>query len=219
MSFGDVLRARGTASLAAFGDSITVGVGVSDPAAAWPWRLAAAAGVPVLRNKGKSGSVLQGSPLAGGRARPGNGVGRYRRDLLGSDRCEAIAILYGYNDARYTAAPETFGLDGFVRDYRRVVAGLLDAGIDPSLLCLGSPPWPTAAGLGRGSPGFTGQTRAGFEAFVAAVRDLAAEFGLAYAPVYEAMQATGGGALASADIVHPGDPGHAVIAGAFFSGS
>jgi hypothetical protein len=49
--------------------------------------------------------VLQASPDASGQPRPGNGRERYEADLLGGERADVIAILYGTNDARYTAGP------------------------------------------------------------------------------------------------------------------
>lgn len=80
---------------------------------------------------------------------------------------------------------------------------------------IGSPPYPSDAGLLHGGPGFTGQTRAGFEAYRDAVRELAAAYGVFYAAVYEAMAERGDGRLASPDITHPNDDGHAIIAEAF----
>jgi lysophospholipase L1-like esterase len=159
--------------------------------------------------------VLQGSPAAGGVPRPDNGFDRYRRDLLGEDRAEVIAILYGFNDARYMRAPQSLGHDGFVRDYRSVLAGLFAAGYAPEAICLGSPPHIPDAGLGVGEDGFAGQSRAEFQRYVRTVEMLAAEAGTYYAPVNETMAANGADALLSPDRVHPNDRGHAVIAMAF----
>jgi lysophospholipase L1-like esterase len=213
-TFAEATRRRGIGTLAVFGDSITEGVGASLPGQSWAALLARELGARLL-NMGLGGTVLQSTPLADGRQ--GSGVSRFRRDLLEAGRGDCLAILYGYNDARYTADPGRFHPDAFRRDYRVVLDGLMAAGFDRGSLCLGSPPYIPDAGLNLGSPGFSGQTRAGFEAYVEVVATLAAEYGLFYAGVYEAMAAHPDGALASPDITHPNDDGHRVIAAAFAS--
>ena len=138
--FSETCRARSVRSLVVFGDSITLGMAASAPERRWADLLAALIGAPILRNQGRSGTVMQSSPLADGLPRLGNGISRYREALLGENRSDAVAILYGYNDARYTAAPATFGPGGFVRDYRLVIEGMLAGGYVSDALCLGSPP-------------------------------------------------------------------------------
>ena len=167
-----------------------------------------------LRNKGISGTVMRRSLMHTGAPRPGNGRDRYEHDLLGPDRADVVAILYGFNDARYILAPETFGFDGFVRDYRDVLAGLFAAGYEPDAICLGSPPHISDIGFTVGSEGFAGQTRAGFQ-HVPAVRQLARDTRCFYAPVNETMGREGGDALLLPDHVHPNNAGHAIIARAF----
>jgi lysophospholipase L1-like esterase len=211
-SFGDAVRRRHVRTLAAFGDSITEGAGGSSPASAWASLLALGLGARLI-NRGRGGTVLQSTPVRDGRG--GSGVSRFRQDLLADDRADCVAILYGYNDARYTGDPARFNVEAFVRDYRIVLGGLLDSGFTRECVCIGSPPYIPDLGLGRGSPGFSGQTRGGFEAYVEAVRSVAAEFGVFYAAVYEAMAREPDGSLASADLVHPNDRGHGLIATAF----
>jgi lysophospholipase L1-like esterase len=215
LSFAQDLRNASVRSLAVFGDSITVGLNASVPANAWPAALAASADIPTVCNHAISGTILQGGIMADGRPRPDNGIGRYRAALLSSDRADALAILYGYNDARYVGSPSSLNVDGFRRDYATMLEGLLTGGFRPHLIAIGSPPFPTDRGLRIGSEGFVGQTRAGFERYVHAVRALAIEFGLHYAPVYEAMSRYSQGALTADDITHPNDEGHRVIAEAF----
>lgn len=211
-SFAETTSRRRAHSLAVFGDSITEGAGASMPARSWPALLALTLGVPLV-NKGLGGTVLQSTPVRDGRG--GSGVSRFREDLLGDDRADCIAILYGYNDARYATDPARFNVGAFVRDYRVVLDGLLAAHIERESICLGSPPYLPDAGLQLGSSGFTGQRRAGFEAYVDAVRELAREYSLFYAGVYEAMAARPDGSLASPDIIHPNDAGHQLIAEVF----
>jgi lysophospholipase L1-like esterase len=69
----------------------------------------------------------------------------------------------------------------------------------------------TDTGLATGSTGYAGQTRAGLEAYVTAIKDLAAEYNIIYVPVYEYMRDNGGASLMAADNIHPNDAGHAVI--------
>ncbi|UYN99910.1 MAG: SGNH/GDSL hydrolase family protein [Devosia sp.] len=207
-------HARTRSSLSAFGDSMTAGASVSENAR-WANLLAAEAGL-VLRNKGISGTVMQGSVDASGAPRPGNGVGRYRSDLLGADRSDLVAILYGCNDARYTAAPKTLNRAGLERDYVSVVAGLLSAGFDPDDICIGSPAYVTDEGFGIGGAEFSGQSRAEYDRHVESVRAIAKRFGTYYAPVHEATAAQGKD-LILPDGIHPNDKGHAVIAAAFAS--
>jgi lysophospholipase L1-like esterase len=140
ITFAEHCRARGARSLATFGDSITAGSAASLPERRWSNLLAAAIGAAILRNKGISGTVMQQSPMADGLPRPDNGRGRFERDLLGEARADVLAILYGFNDARYIDAPASFHAEHFVRDYREVLAGLFAAGFRPADICIGSPP-------------------------------------------------------------------------------
>ena len=212
-SFAQHVRSAGKRTVTAFGDSVTAGASV-DPEARWANRLSTLLGLD-LRNKGISGTVLQNSPDGTGRTRADNGFSRFRRDLLGEDRSDVLAILYGTNDARHTAAPHTLNHEGFVRDFRALLAALTDAGYRPDSIVIGSPVHIPDAGFAVGDTEFTGQSRTAFEAYVVTLRRLARDFGIFYAPVNEAMQAAGGDALVLPDHVHPNPAGHAVIADAF----
>jgi lysophospholipase L1-like esterase len=211
-----VQRWRGRArSLAAFGDSVTQAIHIADPEARWANRLARALGVE-LDNRGLSGTVLQASPDATGAPRADNGRDRYRQDLLGSRRADLIAILYGTNDARYTAAPDSFSNANFERDYRDILAGLFGAGYAPEAIILGSPPHLPEAGFAVGAEaGFAGQTRAEFQRYAGTVQAIAQATGTYYAPVNERMAKEGGDALILPDHVHPNAAGHAKIAEIF----
>lgn len=214
-TFGETCRLRGVGTVAMFGDSITVGIAASTQDRTWTALFAVETGTRAV-NRAISGTVLQNSLDAGGAPRPDNGLSRCHRDLI-ADPADAICILYGYNDARYTAAPTSFNVAGFRRDYCGLISRLLGAGFDPEAIAIGSPPFPCDAGFAVGSPGFTGQTREGFEAYVDTVRSIAGRFGLHYAPVYEIMAQQPDGNLASPDITHPNDAGHRLIARAFLN--
>lgn len=201
-------------SLATFGDSITEGLTVPEMPARWVNRLASRLGVK-LYNRGISGTVMQSSAAAGGAPRDNNGRARFYRDLLGTERGDVVAILYGTNDARYVGAQETFGANGFVRDYRAVLSGLITAGYLPEAIVIGSPSHLPDAGFDVGTDGFAGQSRDTYQTFVPLVQALAIEFGCFYAPVNERMAAEGGDALILPDKVHPNAAGHGRIAEIF----
>ena len=212
--FATTIRESGARTLSTFGDSITFGMSATTPERSWASLLASQLDCALI-NKGIPGTVMQNSPAMGGERRPNNGWSRHMADLLGPDRADCIAILYGFNDARYVGAPETFNIEGFIRDYRDVVGNLVTAGIRPEMICLGSPPHIPDAGFAVGSEGFTGQTRERFQMHVEAVEAIARQYGTFYAPVNERMGAEGGDALVSEDMVHPNDEGHAKIAEIF----
>ncbi len=214
MIFAEHLKSLSISGTRVFGDSITAGFNASRPELAWPALFAGAVDGFPIRNHAIPGTVLQGSRFAEGKPRPNNGVGRFFESLLDRPHEDAILILYGYNDARYTAAPETMNVAGFVRDYSRILKALIAAG-HGQRIAIGSPPYIPDAGFSVGSEGFTGQTRQGFERYVEAVRELARQFPVFYAPVYERMMEHGDGLLASPDITHPNDSGHRVIFEAF----
>ncbi len=214
MQFGEHLKSQRISGIRVFGDSITAGFNASQPHLAWPALFAAEIDGFPIRNHAIPGTVLQASRLADGKPRADNGIGRFANALLDAPHSDAILILYGYNDARYTGAPETMNVRNFSRDYARMLENLIKAG-HTDRIAIGSPPYIPDAGFSAGSAGFTGQTRAGFEDYVEAVRRLAQDFSLYYAPVYERMKAEGDGKLASPDLTHPNDAGHRVICTAF----
>jgi lysophospholipase L1-like esterase len=207
-------RWRGRArSLAAFGDSITQAFHITPPEMRWANRLAAMLGATLL-NHGLSGTVLQSSPAAGGTPRPDNGHMRYR-ELL-APRTDVVAILYGTNDARYTAAPSTFHRAGFIRDYRDILGSLVAEGYPAEAIVIGSPPHLPDAGFAVGAEdGFAGQSRAEFQNFALAVAGLARDAGAFYAPVNERMTVEGGDDLILPDHLHPNASGHEKIAAIF----
>lgn len=207
------------ASLAGFGDSITVGQAASGTAQRWLDIVAAALGAGTPLNQGISGTVLQNSPDSGGSARANNGRDRFVSALLGANQRDGVCIAYGFNDARYMAAPGTFNVAGFAQDLGEVLSGLITGGYARGKIVVMSPYYITDAGLGTGSTGFTGQSRAGFETFVSAAADAAAAFGVFYADVYAWMRDHGGASLISGDDIHPNDSGHAAIAAGVLAAS
>lgn len=196
-----------------FGDSITFGVDASSAANRWLNIAATALGASSILNQAISGTVLQNSPDSGGSPRVDNGRNRFAAALLGANIRDGVFLAYGFNDARYIGAPGTFNVIQYATDYREVLNGLLEGGAyNPAKIWIVSPYYITDDGLNTGSAGFAGQTRFEFEAFVAASESVARSFGTKFINMYQYMQANGGASLISADNIHPGDAGMAVIA-------
>jgi lysophospholipase L1-like esterase len=200
-------------STARFGDSIVWGAAGSDLAHEWAHIVSLAWGATTDYNAAISGTVLQNSNGSGAAPLTNNGRDRFAADLLGANKQEALIFAYGFNDARYTGAPSTFNVAQYTADFKEALNGLIAGGYTPSKIYIVSPYWISDTALATiGSAGFTGQTRGGFEAFVTAAHDVAAEYGTQYCDVYAAMRDGGAAALISADGLHPNDAGHALIA-------
>lgn len=205
-------------SAAGFGDSITVGQAASVAANRWLniVTLAVGGGASPL-NQGISGTVLQNSNDSGGFPQTNNGRDRYVTALLGGNKQDGVFISYGFNDARYIAAPATTNVTNYANDLSEVLAGLISGGYAKDKIVVLSPYWISDTGLVTGSAGFSGQSRGGFEAFVTAAQSCAASAGVRYVDVYTPMRDYGGAALIDGDNIHPTDNGHAVIANAVLS--
>lgn len=208
------------ASLVAIGDSFTAGTGASDAAHRW-LNIFAASMSSTLINNAIAGTVLQDSLNKSGVPETNNGRDRYFNAMISPPNNSELAVIpYGYNDARYTAAPTTFNVTAYQAQLDEVVADLLVNGRAPDRILVISPWWISDTGLASGSanPDFNGQTRAGFEAFVTAARAVAMKYGVYYYDAYAYMRDNGGASLIGGDNIHPTDTGHAVIAaGALFA--
>lgn len=204
----------GTGRMAVFGDSLTTGAGATTTANRWANRVSTATTFTLL-NAGISGTVLQNSPDANGSPRANNGRDRFQTAILGSNQSEHNYILYGLNDLRYTGATASVNVSNYTNDYKEIINGLLLAGCDRTKIRVGLP-WIPDAGYNQGSTGFTGSTRVIHESYLQAVKDVASEYGLLYAPVYENMlSASASQSIMDTDNVHPNNTGHSIIAVAF----
>jgi lysophospholipase L1-like esterase len=204
------------ATINAFGDSFTDGSGASDSAHMWRNIFGTALGATVT-NSAAGGTVLQNSIFSGGNPQTGNGRDRYVSAMLGANLKEMATILYGFNDARYTSAPSTITAANYQNDLREIINGLVAGGYARNRIVLGGLPWITDTGLNTGTGGFSGQTRAGFEAFQTAAQAVAVETGVYWVDMYNYMRLNGGDSLIGVDDIHPNDAGHAVIAQGFLS--
>lgn len=193
------------------GDSITFGVGASDNAHRWTTLVSTALGATETNN-GISGTVLQNSRDASGAPRASNGRDRYKAAMTGANKKAMAVIAYGFNDARYTGAPDTLNSEWFYQDYHDMIIGLLEAGYDNSDIVIVSPYYISDTGLITGSTGFTGQTREQFSEFITVAQGFAEDFGLFYVNMYDYMANHGAEALIGPDFIHPTDAGHAIIA-------
>lgn len=200
------------ASVNFLGDSFTDGAGASDSAHMWRNIFAAALGGAAVTNSAAGGTVLQNTIFSGGVAQTGNGRDRYVTAMLGANRKEMAVILYGFNDARYTAAPATITPANYQIDLREIVNGLIAGGYARNRIVVGGLPWISDIGLLTGTGGFAGQTRAVFEEYHARAQAVALETGVFWGDLYNYMRVNGGDALIGPDLIHPNDTGHAVIA-------
>lgn len=202
------------ASLTGFGSSSIEGVGADTTAQRMLNLLQTVSGAATLRNKGVGGTVLQGSNDAGGSPRANNGLSRYQADLLGSNLSEAYVMTWP-NDLRYIGAPSTFNVEGYTRDFKRILNGMLYAGVDPTMIFLGTPTWYDASHYAIGSSGFSGSTDAINQEYGEATRQLAIEFGTRFVDLYTAIKDGGGLSLFVSGDVHWNNTGHATAAAAF----
>lgn len=214
------------ATMNVMGDSFTTGSQASPGTNGFAYLLATALGA-TLTMKGVSGSVLQNSADASASPRADNGRDRFslastaaNGGILGSNRKDALFIALGFNDARYIGAPGTFNVAGYLNDYREMMNGILADGGAPDQIYVASPWYITDTGLNTygSDPNFAGQTRSGFEAFVAAARSVATEFGVQYTDMYAALNtATFIANVGASDNIHPTNAGHAEIRDAWIN--
>jgi lysophospholipase L1-like esterase len=195
------------------GDSIVAKVGATTPAQGWT-AIASAAMSATEINNGTAGTILQNLKDEANVVKANNGRNRWFANLVtGGGALKVIAM--GFNDARYTASASTLNVANYQTTLDRQVVDLLIQGVLPENIVLVSPYYITATGLVTGTSGFSGQTRGGFEAYVAAVAAVAAKYGTYYYDAYAYMRDNGGAALISVDNIHPNDAGHAIIAQGF----
>lgn len=204
-------------TIAITGDSIGAGANASSTPNRWIEKVAVALGGATVLNQAISGTVLQNSNDSGGNPMANNGRDRFFAALGGINKRNFLFHAYGFNDARYVGAPSTFNVTQYANDYREVMNGLMELGWRPDEIAIAPPYYITDTGLNTGSAGFSGQTRAGFTAFVDAAKAVAAEYNLWLGAPYEAMLANGAGALIDVDNIHPNDAGHQVIATAMLA--
>lgn len=194
-------------TLVATGDSFTAQTGYIE--------IFAKAQGAILTKAATSGTVMQNSADADGGARSNNFRDTFATRALGPNKRNWVSVAYGYNDARYTGAPSTFNVAAYANDYREAMNGLRERGAlgyAADRILILSPWYVIDAGLVSGSTGFTGQTRPGFEAFVAAARAVAIEYGTYYADMYDWLRDNGGVPLYGNDNIHLNSWGERVCA-------
>jgi len=180
------------------GDSITTGIGASGESTRWATIFAARYGF-TRNNQGQSGATLKAPPF------PTFAVYPLTANLYNKPSALYVLAL-GTNDARNFAAPSTH-LEDFDAAYRVMLDTLAADGVSlKDQVILMGPIWVTDTGL-------EGLTRSRYLDYVAAVAQIADDYGLAYVDAYAVILAAGG-ASALADNVHPNDTGHAALAAA-----
>ena len=185
-----------------FGDSITYGDGASNSSNRWSTLVANALNLKE-DNQAISGTVLQNTvPVLAS-----NGRDRYQQDIV-QHSPNYVYILYGLNDLRYNGA--AFSAINFQNDLDEVVSGLISAGIPPSHIVLGSPPYINPAGYSLYSPYNAGST-AKHQQYRDATKEIARRYHTKWADVYQNMLDRGASSLVSNDFIHPNDLGHQAI--------
>jgi lysophospholipase L1-like esterase len=192
-------------AIIAVGDSITSGG--NGGVTSWVGDVAAQWGAS-SDNNGVGGTVLQGSLADGGVALAGNFMnGFVIRSITPTG--DAIICAYGYNDARYILAEETFNAAAYLSDFRSILRRWL-VRFGRENIWLATPHWISDVGLTTAvNPDFGGRTRAWFETYVAACRTVAAEFGVKLIDTYEI-----GYPSTTVDDIHPSAPAQAEIVAA-----
>lgn len=188
------------ASSIAVGDSITIGG--AGGVAPFMDQVATAWGAS-LDNNGVAGSILQNGNDATGSSRSNNLMDSFVARTI-TPTAEAIVCAYGFNDGRY------IGTDGGGNGYPDTLSpAIFKASLQSCCrrwlqrfgranIWLVTPHYITDSGLTQGSTGFAGQSRAGFEAYVTACREVAQEFGVKLVDTYAA-----GEPATRVDHIHP----------------
>jgi len=191
-----------------FGDSITYGDGASNISDRWSTLVANALNLKE-DNQAISGTVLQNTvPVL-----VKNGRDRYQKDIIQRSP-DYVYILYGLNDLRYNGA--IFSTINFQHDLDEVVSGLISAGIPPSHIIIGSPPYINPAGYSLYSPYNAGST-AKHREYRDATKAIARRYHAKWADVYQYMIDNGNNSLVSNDLIHPNNLGHQVIKNAILN--
>lgn len=174
---------------------------------------AKSAGTPL--NSGIGGTWLQNTPSVASSpaATANNGRDRFLTDTLGTSKREVLVVGYLINEARSTAdIPAGVSAANYKNDLQECMIGWILNGYPQNKIILSNDSWVTDSRLANTA---IPQTRAGYEAYVTATDEVAAEFGAFWADTYNYMKNNGGDALidgGDSPPLHPGDTGHAAIA-------
>ncbi|MBK7713268.1 MAG: SGNH/GDSL hydrolase family protein [Bacteroidales bacterium] len=194
-----------------FGDSITEGVGASDPDHCWVSLFGKSKLFAVI-NYGVSGASLQNTVPVNPAGVPNFRDAVEEVEQNTSSKRIKLCLAFGTNDVG-------FNFDGwtvakFKQQYSEVLQILNDKGYLSEDILLISPYYSTQAG--RDSYFEDGVLTAATEQrlidHVQSVRELGTEFGCQFVDIYIYMKNSGGTLLLSTDGLHPNDAGHAAIA-------
>jgi len=197
-----------------FGDSNTNGYGLTTPSTeAYTVKLAALLG---YRNdaQGVNGSLLQNTATSGASFSIVNGRNRYTTDLL-AHVPDAVFIMYGTNDLRYTDVTITSA--NYQTQLGEIIQGAIDAGIPRRNIVVGSPPYMTSGNYGLCGCEYSGGTLVIHQAYIAAAAAAAALKGVKYVDTYAVLLAAGGSSQMQADGLHMNATGHTTVSNAFYA--
>lgn len=195
-----------------FGDSIANDVSASPSSQSWSNRLAAFFGL-TRKNLSISGSVMQNAALANNQPMASNGRDRALAAITGANKSDQLWIALGYNDGRYTGAPDSMNAASYGNDLSEVIQLARMNGYAANDIIVFAPYYVTDDGMAlQVTPGFSGQTRPVFEQYVAAAAAAAAAYGVRYFDTYAAgNNATWINDVNNNDDVHPTNVGMGVV--------
>lgn len=155
-------------------------------------------------NSGISGTTVQNTTPN----LPGNGRNRYGGDILGPAPSN-IFMIYGLNDGRYNGASFTVG--DYETQLGEIVQGMIDFGIPPQSIRIGSPYYNDPAFYASYSP-YNALTLAKQQAYRDSTANVAVAKGTKYTDIYQYMLDNGSTTLLGPDGVHMNVAGHAIVA-------
>lgn len=206
------------ASVIGFGHSIMAGSYASDQAHQFIQLFGASKSATVL-NAGIGGTFLQNTPSAQSFPNPttDNGRDRFQHDTItgtnSTVKKEVLVCMYLINEARSTADFSAgVSAANYKNDLQECMNGWIIGGYRPNKIILSNDCWVTDSRLNNTA---IPQTRAGYEEFVTATKEVADEYGVFFADTYNYMKNNGGDSLINggdSPPLHPGDTGHAAIA-------
>lgn len=188
-----------------FGDSITVGVGVTQLTDRYSSQIARRLGL-IENNKGFSGMCLQSGSFDGTVA---SGMSRYNSEIV-AQTPSFVFILVGANDIY--RAPD-YNVATYQANLQTLVNDCIAAGISAQHIFVGTVPYASDAWY-TANPG---GSRAEAELYAQAARTVAQNTGAILVEVYNTMRDNGAAFLLVPDGLHPNEAGATVIAEAFIA--
>lgn len=175
-------------AITAFGDSIIYGTGASTRTNGWAFKLATAKS-RAIKNFG-----ISSTPLSNSAAFANNGQDRYATQVVERPYSDTICMMYGTNDISYGYSGANYQAAA-----NAVVGGFVTAGYPTNKIYIVSIPYRQTDALASTVQDFNSR-----------MQTVCTSYGVTFIDVYTPMKAVGDSLMA--DIVHPNDAGHQLIA-------